>query len=197
MPRLRAFFGGTWVDTDLSGAVDFGGGRLSYGPPAGGPITEFFTFPTPVNPDWPDSTVNVAVRFQVTEASDFMGVRYWRAPTFAAGGTVFGVNDDTLAVIASPVAEPAGTLGVWTDLLFVTPVAIVPGVNYLACYHTTRYGFTRVSEGATVPFLTDRIFTSASMGDVAKFRAGGELSGGAFTSSPTFHFNISPIVRFP
>lgn len=200
MPSLKYRSGGGWAVSGLSGAVTFGGDRIPFGPPTGGgTITEFFTFPTPVNPDWSDSNTNVAVRFAVEENGDFMGVRYWRPATPFVGGTVFGFNDDTLAVIAPPVAEDAGqSLGAWNEVLFTTPVAIVPGVNYLACYHTNRYGFTRVSEGATVPFLTDRIFTDSSgMSDVSKFRFGGENSGGEFSSSPNFHFNISPIVRFP
>lgn len=198
-PTAMVRQGGAWVQSSATGRVRLGGVDIPFLPPGGGTSDEWFTFPTPVNPDWPDSNTNVAVRFGVTTAGDFMGLRYWRPATYSAGGTVFGMNHDTLTVIASPVAEPVGgTLGAFVDLLFTTPVAITPGVNYLACYHTSRYGFTRVSEGATVPFFsqTSKIYSASPMSEVAMFRFGGELTGGAFTPSPNFHFNISPIVRF-
>jgi hypothetical protein len=180
--------------------VDFDGQRLAFGPADEEPVTvnEFFTFPTPVNPDWADSNTNVACRFATTAPGDFIGVRYWRPPTYSPNGTVFGVNEDTGAVIANPVAEAVdGIRGAFVELLFAAPAPIVPGVNYLAAYHTSRYGFTRVTEGATIPFLTEHLYTDpVSMAAVSKFRFGGELTGGAFSSAPNFHFNVSPIVRF-
>lgn len=191
--------GGVWALSDAEGAARIGGVSQPFGPPAGGTVDEWFTFPTPANPDWSDANTNVGIRFAVTIAGEWIGNRVWRPPTLTAGQQVFGVNDDTGATIIAPTAIPDATPGGdWVEQLFSAPLTINPGTNYIAGYHTSRYGFTRVSEGWTIPHVTDHLYTDAvSTAAVAVFVFGGAGVNYPWTGSPNFHYNVSPVVRFP
>jgi hypothetical protein len=144
--------GGVWLPSDAEGAARIGGVSQPFGPPAGGTVDEWFTFPTPPNPDWSDANTNVGIRFAVTISGEWIGNRVWRPPTLTAGQQVFGVDDDTGVTIIAPTAIPDATPGGdWVEQLFSAPLTINPGTNYIAGYHTSRYGFTRVIEGWTIP----------------------------------------------
>lgn len=198
MPRLKVFSGGSWIDTALSGAVDFGGDRLEFGPPVGpGTVDEHFTFPTPGTPDWADDPVNVGLRFAVTESGSWIGNRIWRpttANTPPGGESVFGYNDNTGVQIAAPTAIATATRGTFIDQLFDVPASVDPGVDYTAGYYCRQYGFT-LTASATLPFTTTRLYTDSGMG-AASFYNYGSAGTRPATSSPNFHFNVSPIVRF-
>lgn len=191
--------GGAWVLSDAEGAARIGGVSQPFGPPAGGTVDEWFTFPTPVNPDWPDDNTNVGIRFGVSIAGEWIGNRVWRPVTLSAGQQVFGVNDDTGATIAAPTAIPDATPGgAWVEQLFSASVAVAPGVNYIAGYHTNRYGFTRVTEGWTIPHTTEHMYTDPeSYSATAVYVFGGAGVNYPWTGSPNFHYNVSPVVRFP
>ena len=192
--RARISDGAAWVDTDLTGFVQYGGERVEFGPPAGGTVDEFFNFPTPANPDWADDPVNVGCVWATLTAGDWIGNRMWVAPSAGTVRTA-AYNWDTQGVLI-PSEVIGGGVGQYVSHLFASAVSVLPGVSYMAAMHTTRYGFTRPSEGAVTPFTTVQLYTSADMGAVSYYTYGpaGNLPT---TSSPNFHFNVSPIVRFP
>jgi hypothetical protein len=199
MPRAKWHNGSGWTDLAISGAVDYAGERITYGPPTGGgTVDEFFTFATPGQPDWPDDPVNVGVRFAVLEAGEWIGNRVWRPITVdipPGGESVFGHNDNTGVRIAEPTPIATTDRGMFVDQLFSASTPVVPGVDYVAGYYCRRYGFT-LTANATLPFTTTRLYTDTTMTQVSFYNYGsaGTRPG---ASSPNFHFNISPIVRFP
>lgn len=199
MPRAKWWDGSTWVDLSISGAADLAGDRFEFGPPGGGgTVDEFFTFPTPEEPDWPDDPVNVGTRFAVTESGEWVGNRVWRPITVdvpPGGESVFGHNDNTGVQIAAPTAIVTSDRGMFVDQLFSASTTVDPGVDYVAGYYCRRYGFT-LTANATLPFTTARLYTDAIMGQVSFYNYGSAGTRPS-TSSPNFHFNISPIVRFP
>ena len=197
MPRLKYRSGGAWVDSALSGAVTFGGERIAFGPPTGGgTIDEFFTFPNPLSSlDWPDTGANVATRFAVAEAGSWIGIRVWRAITSQDGEYVFACNGDAGTILTPNTPIASETRGAFISQEFAVPTPVVPGVNYVAAYHTNLYGFSRVTDGAVTPFTTERMFTDSAMGATAFYTYTPNTV--PTSASPNFHFNISPIVRFP
>lgn len=196
MPRAKWWNGSAWVDLSISGAVDFGG-RLPFGPPGGGTVDEFLPFPSPLSQsNWADVGANVGTRFAISEAGSWIGIRVWRSEFVQNPGVeyVFAGNSNTNALLSpdTPVAGEVRDAFVIQE--FAAPIAITPGVDYIACYHTDRYGFSRVVDGAVPPFASARIFTDSSMGALSFFTY---TNGVVPTSSaPNFHFNISPVVRF-
>lgn len=199
MPRFRYRSGSGWADSALSGAVPFNGERIAFGPPTGGgTIDEFLAFPNPLtSADWSDDNTNVAVRFGVTIPGQFVGVRFWRPATDqGAIERVYGCNHDANLVIAAPTVVAGGIRGAYVEQLFDTPADILPGVNYFAAYHTNRYGFSRVVDGATPPFSSAHIYTDPTMAGTAWY-AFGTAGNVPNTPSANFHYNVSPIVRFP
>jgi hypothetical protein len=191
--------GGAWLPSDAEGAVRLDGASQPFGPPAGGgTVDEWFVWADPVNADWPDDGSNVGTRFAVSIGGEWIGNRVWRAATPVDPQTVYGINDDTGALVA-PEATVAGPYGAYVTTLFAAPVAISPGVNYIAGFKTNRYGFTRVTEGATVPFTTDHIYTDGvAMSAVAKYQYSATVPPAwPWSSSPNFHYHVSPVVRFP
>jgi hypothetical protein len=195
--------GGAWLPSDAEGAVRLDGVSQPFGPPGGGgTVDEWFVWADPVTPDWSDDNTNVGTRFATAIPGSWIGNRVWRPATFSAGNSVFGWNEDGDALIGADTPLPdAGPLGAYVIQEFAAPAAIVPGVNYIAGYHTSRYGFTRVTEGATVPFTSTgpHLYTDPEvMSAVAKFKFG-SVAGlvNPWSSSPNFHYHVSPVVRFP
>lgn len=198
MPRAKFHDGSGWTDLPISGAVDFGGDRLPFGPPGGGTIDEFLPFPTPLSHlNWPDAGANVGTRFAVEEAGSWIGVRLWRTEFVQNPGDeyVFAGNSNTNALLSPNTPLVGETRAAFVIQEFAAPIAVVPGVDYIACYHTNRYGFSRVIDGAVPPFASDRIFTDSTMGAVAFFTYANNTVPSS--ASPNFHFNVSPVVRFP
>lgn len=186
--------GGAWVDSDLEGDIRVGGLWVPFGPAAGF-TDESFTFPTPGAPDWSDSPVNMGCKFTVSTAGSWIGNKVWLSTTAVATEYVFGHNFDNGTQVATPVAISGATRGTFHTQLFGTPVSIISGVNYIAGFYSSRYGYTTPAQGATVPFTTSRMTTASSMGSVAYYLYGA-FGTRPTTSSSGFHFNVSPIVRF-
>lgn len=196
MTAARIYRGGAWADSSRTARVYRSGAWVEYAP-GSSTVDENFTFANPVTADWADNNTNVGVRFRVTTNGSWIGNRFWRVATAQTGESVFGVNDTAGVVIAPATAIGSATVGGYVTQLFSAPVAITPGVSYIAGYHTNRYGFTRVTDGATVPFTTTRLFTpGANMGETAVFVFGTAGATHPWSASPNFHYHVSPVVRF-
>jgi hypothetical protein len=201
MPRLRYRSGGSWADSALSGAVDFNGGRLAFGPPESpGAIDEFLEFVSPPVPtrDWSDAGANVGTRFALSVPGSWIGIRIWRPLTEQAPGAeyVFGGNQGSGQLLTPNTPVVSDTRGDFVLVPFAASVPVTPGVDYLAAYSTNIYGFSRYSDTSPPPFASSsgRLYTDESVNAVAFYTyVKNEVPG---SSSPNFHFNVSPIVRF-
>lgn len=200
MPRAKWWDGSAWVDLSISGAADLAGDRFEFGPPSGGTVDEFLAYPSPLSQsNWDDPGANVGCRFALSVPGSWIGVRYWRPSNAQADGVeyVFGADQggNTLLTPNTPVVGT--TRGAFVIQEFAAPVAVTPGVDYIACYHTNRYGFSRYSDGAANPFssASGRLFTDSSVNAIAFFTYSDNTV--PLSSAPNFHFNISPVVRFP
>lgn len=196
MPRLRYRSGGSWADSALSGAVDFGGERIAFGPPTGGgTIDEYLDFPPPLSQsDWADQDANVGCAFAISIPGEWIGIRYWRPVTPSDTEYVFG-GQKTGALLTPNTPIASGVRGAYVTQEFAAPVAITPGVDYVAAVRSNRYGFSRVTDGAVPPFTSGHIFTDSIMSAVAVYSYVPNIVPGS--TSPNFHYNISPVVRFP
>src|SRR5688572_27971200 len=121
--------------------------------------TEAFDYGAPADPDEADSAVNLGVVWATLAEGSWVGNRI-RLPTSAPGitTTATAYDDDTGGELATKVFTPT-PLGGLVDALFDTDVDIVPGVNYLAAWHTDRYTFTSAYGW---PATTQSLFTLPS-----------------------------------
>ncbi len=195
MGLLRARIGGEWADSIAAGTVRFGGVDVPFGPePGGGTVDEAFSWPAPATTDFSDDPLRVGVKWQTAEAGSWVGNRMWLTPTAGAAETTAAYNADTTDVLVTPEAV-SGPRGAYVDHLFAAGVPVVPGVNYMAAVHRNRYGFTPTLD-SVLPFVTARLFTDDEMPNTAYFGYGPAGTMPA-SSSFSFHFHVSPIVRFP
>lgn len=187
--------GGAWVQSGLTGKVRPAGVDIPFSPPSAG-VDEWLLYPDPLsNNDWFDLDANVGVKFAVTEAASWVGVRFWRSPTPTTDYVFGGVEGDTTPITPN-TAIASAVQGAFVSQLFAAPVAVIPGTNYIAAYHCSRYGFSRYTDGAVAPFasVSSRIYTDTVTSAIAFYTYTANRTPD--TSSQNFHFNISPIIHF-
>lgn len=188
--------GGAWVPMGKSGKARLGGVDIPF-TGGGAPVDEFFIWPSILSSqDWADSNTNVGVKFGTTAPGSWIGNRVWVPLTPSPDLSVWGANDDLHTLVAPATTMTGVTQGAYNTQLFSSPVAIVPGVNYMAMFHTSQYGFSRVVDGAVTPFTTSRLFTDSTMVGTAFFIFGTAGANLTFNPSPNFHYHVSPVVRY-
>lgn len=189
--------GGAWVQADVAGRARLGGVDIPWDRPTSGTVDESFSWGTPLSSlDWADTGANVGTRFATSITGSWIGVKVWRPETLVDGQAVYGCNHDTGVPLTPSTPLAAGGNGGYVSTMFAEPVTINPGINYIATFATNRYGFSRVSDGATLPFTTTHLYTDPElMGAVAFYTYVAYTSPGS--ASPNFHFHVSPIVRYP
>lgn len=199
MPRAKWWNGSAWVDLRLSGAADLQGSRFQFSRPAG-TVDEFFALPNPLSSNnWADAGSNVGTRFTVNGPGSWIGVRVWR-PSFVQNVNaeyVFAANVTANTLLSPNTTLVNATRGAFVIQEFVTPISIVAGTTYMACYHTDRYGFSRYTDGAVLPLTSTlgKITTTSVASTVAFFTYSNNTVPSS--SAANFHFNVSPVVRFP
>ncbi len=149
MATAKLRVGGAWVDTTLTGTVRVAGVSVPFGP-GGGPAYEAIAWSNPV-PDLVDADdvstrYNLGVKFTLTTGKPCYGVQ-WRAPTntpsptqpgFVVGhsASLWDLDENQLEKI-----DFTPTPGVYQDILFTTPYALVGGTEYIVSVYTFHYTF--------------------------------------------------------
>ena len=143
----------------LKSGVDGPNGLYSYGTPARFPVISrganywvdvvFAPQPppppatsiwsTPVVPTEPwrlDSALTLGVKFRSDAAGQITGIRFWKASAKDSGTHVGLLYSSTGTLLAQATFTGESTSG-WQQVNFATPVAITPGVTYVAAYYST------------------------------------------------------------
>lgn len=134
---------------------------------------------------------NLGVRFQVTEALNCVGISWSPVPTATpapAGGThVASIWSEDDVRLASADFTPIPGAGE-QQISFAAPLALLPGVDYIAAVHTVHYVF-RASGGVYPTSPSGKIV--ANIGRLAVSNAG-PLVAPAGSSSGLFY--VGPLV---
>lgn len=192
--RARIRQGGQWVDSALTGEVQYGGQRVAFGPPAGGGYTEeVFTFPAPDLPNNDDGAFAVlGTAFTPSADGSWVGNQVFTSTSAPSELTTLAFNENTgeeLGRSATLVSVPAGQL---VTVLFGAAVPVVAGINYLAVYRAPKYAASG-SGAMSWPYTTARLTTFT----VNPSRWGYGALGFFPVNSSTAGYQVSPIVRFP
>jgi hypothetical protein len=171
----------------VSGAKDAAGNALvsdyswSFTTASSAPPVTFTIFPN----DTPDPSlgndgqaIEVGVKFRVTQAGFITGVRFYKK----AGntGTHTGHLWSSTGTMLAQATFSGETVSGWQQVLFTSPVAVSPGITYVAAYFSSA-GFYNV----TRPY-----FTSAVVNGPLRALADGEDGGNGV-------FRFSPVSAFP
>jgi len=126
-----ALAGGTWTFTTAAE------------PSMVSALTIFPSNGVPDNPAWDDSSpVQVGVRFAASVAGNVTGVRFYKGEQNT--GTHQGYLWSNTGALLATVEFSNETTSGWQTATFSQPVAIEPGVEYRASYHSSagRYATT-------------------------------------------------------
>jgi hypothetical protein len=147
MTSLKARVSGAWVTTAAAGAARLGGVSIPF--PSGGeepPAYETFAWPeqpTLTNGVDGGETYTMGIRFSMITGKPCYGIQ-WRVPDAVAtppGGahmvSLWSVTGESLMRSKEFVPTP----GVYQDILFDTPVDLLPLTNYVAAVYTRHYVF--------------------------------------------------------
>lgn len=192
---------GSWVQSSAQGTAYLNGNPITFAPPSAGTVDEWLQFADPPvsTRDWSDAGANVGTRFALSISGSWVGIRIWRPPTIQDEGVeyVFGANQGNGALLTPNTPVVSATRGAFVDVMFAAAVPATPGVDYIAAYSTNIYGFSRYSDTPAPPFVSQsgRLYTDSGVNAVAFYTYVKNESPGS--SSPNFHFNVSPIMRFP
>ena len=116
--------GGSWTFTTTSE------------PPSVDAFTIFATNGVPDTPGWDDRTaVQVGVRFSSSVAGTITGIRFYKGTQNS--GTHIGYLWSSTGTLLATVTFACETASGWQTATFSQPVAITPGVEYRASYHST------------------------------------------------------------
>ena len=124
-------------------------------------LTIFAQDALPANPNWDDtSAVQVGVRFSSTVAGTVTGIRFYKGlqNTGAHQGYLWSSTGSLLATVAFSGETASG----WQSATFNTPVAIQPGVEYRASYHSTTGRYAVTLGGLSSPVTNGPLSTPAS-----------------------------------
>jgi hypothetical protein len=124
--------------------------------------------------------IELGVKFRVTQAGFITGVRFYKK----AGniGTHIGHLWSNTGSKLAEATFTGETASGWQQVLFTTPVAVTPGVTYVASYFSSL-GYYNVSR----PYFTSAVVN----GPVRALANGEEGSNGVFRFSPTPAFPAS------
>jgi hypothetical protein len=130
--------------------------------PAAG-VSIFASSSVPGHPAWPDGDpVQLGVRFTTSQAGSVTGIRFYKGAGDAGTHTasLWSATGDLLAT-ADFTSETASG---WQNVYFATPVAIQPGVEYRASYHTTWSAYATDSGALANPTTNGPLSTLANGG---------------------------------
>jgi hypothetical protein len=97
--------------------------------------TSIWSTPTSNEPWRFDSPVTLGVKFRSDVAGQVKGIRFWKASPSDNGphvGLLYSSNGTLLAQATFSAETSSG----WQQVSFSSPVAISPGITYVAAYHT-------------------------------------------------------------
>jgi hypothetical protein len=103
-----------------------------------------------------DNPLTLGVKFRSDVAGQITGIRFWKASP-NDNGTHIGLLYTSSGALLAQATFTAETTGGWQQVNFATPVAISPGVTYVAAYYTTSgfsaHGTYFLNTGADAPPL--------------------------------------------
>lgn len=140
---------------------------------------------TPGTVNWPDEQpVELGVRFTTSEAIDIDGVRFYKGDQNVGEhfGTLWNEAGDVLATGAFENETVDG----WQDMVFAAPVAIQPGLIYIASYHVP-FGYY----SADNDYFAAGPLTSGPITALGGIDANGVYHYGSTTEFPEFSFRQS------
>jgi hypothetical protein len=150
-------------------------------------MTSLFTSQTPSSADNSDGAPGIvfATSMMFAVAGDVTGVRFYATTTVSGvyTGVMYQVTGadspgpGTGTLLANKVLGVAPTSGTWNDIVFDTPVAVVPGVLYRFGVHSSAGRY--VSTGAF--FASDLV-----NGDITAFHHGDDSVGFGSQSQGTY-----------
>jgi hypothetical protein len=144
--------GGSWTFTTTSE------------PPSVDALTIFATNGVPDSPSWDDRTaVQVGVRFSSSVAGSITGIRFYKGTQNS--GTHVGYLWSSTGTLLATVTFASETASGWQTATFSQPVAITPGVEYRASYHS-NVGWYAVSLNALATAVTSGPLSTPDQGAV-------------------------------
>lgn len=157
-------------------------------------VYDMFDFGTPGQLDQSDGGATYALGGAWTSDVDCEVIgNKWRCPTNGPSGqqkmALYRVSDQTLlaeSLLFTPVT------GVYNDILFTTPAAIVAGVEYVSVVVTNRYAYTSPG-GWPHTSVEGHLTTPSSLGGRFVTTTAGTSAYPSGTSAANYH--IGPIVR--
>jgi hypothetical protein len=120
------------------------------------PVSIWNSSAAPTEPWRADSPVTLGVKFRADTAGTITGIRFWKA-SGSDSGTHVGLLYTNTGTVLAQATFTAESTGGWQQVKFAAPVAINPGVTYIAAYHSTSGwsadGTYFLSKGADAPPL--------------------------------------------
>ncbi|MFF1879639.1 DUF4082 domain-containing protein [Leifsonia sp. NPDC058230] len=156
------------------------GGSWSFTTTAAPPTVDvdsiFAANAVPDVPGWGDSNeIQVGVRFTTSVAGTITGIRFYKGVenTGVHQGYLWSATGQQLAAVTFANETASG----WQTATFSQPIAIVPGVEYRASYHS-NVGWYSVTSGGLANVVTNGPLSTFAPGGVYQY-------GGDFPSNPT------------
>lgn len=153
MSILRTRSGGTWVDSNLTGAVRFGGADVPFGPPTGNPPESLFTpgvhEPSGSFSEGVELTIATGMAFAVPGKVTHGRYRFPSAPTGTYDFVLYRSNfNETGAggVAISRIRFDNVVADSWVNIALpdggVDVLAAQPGTGLGTCYYASVYSST-------------------------------------------------------
>jgi hypothetical protein len=106
-------------------------------PPSGGSATALWNTTPVLNEPWRDDRpVTLGVKIRSDKAGRIMGIRFWKDSPRDNDTHIGLLYSSTGTLLAQATFTGESARG-WQQVTFATPVAITPGVTYVAAYYTT------------------------------------------------------------
>ena len=146
-------------------------------PPSVDAVTIFAANGVPDYPAWADvKAAQVGVRFSSTVAGSVTGIRFYKGAqnTGSHQGYLWSNTGAMLATVTFGAETGSG----WQTATFSQPVAIQPGVEYRASYHSTVGRYAVTLNGLTAPVTSPPLATPSQ--------------GGVYLYGTNYPTNLSP-----
>lgn len=156
-------------------------------------VDEAFVFPPPPveNRNLNDGQeLTLGLVWGTTAEGTWIGNRIYTPTSVVDVIRAAAYNLDSSSLLGSKMMSTPATDRL-VDIIFDEPLTVLPGVNYLAAYHSTAAYVATPSPGQTWPVTTAHLYTPSSA--IGRWRYG---SMGLPENSTNSHYHVSPIVRF-
>lgn len=146
--------------TGSTGGSTGGSGGTTTTPNPG--VSIFPSTAVPANPNWPDSPVQLGVRFTASTNGQITGIRFYKGSSDTGTHTAYlwSATGDLLATATFSGETASG----WQDVYFATPVAVTAGTEYRASYFTTASTYAVDSGTLANPVVNGPLSTVANGG---------------------------------